>query len=138
VVAGPLAIPLRERAAADVRLDREAGEELVDLDVMRELLTRGDTRRDGVLPAELWALDVQVVGDDERACLIENPVIWSGALSHRQGRAEAVEHTQAIQHVQASGRGSCAGEVQACDLAARQHTELEAVLGDPAVTLGQV
>jgi hypothetical protein len=79
-----------------------------------------------------------MVGDDERACLIENPVIRSGALSHRQGWAEAVEHTQAIQHVQASGRGSRAGEVQACDLATGEHSELEAVLGDAAVTLGQM
>lgn len=46
VVAGPLAIPLRQRATAGVRLDGEAGEELFDLDVMRELLARGDASGD--------------------------------------------------------------------------------------------
>jgi len=138
VVAGSLAIPLRQRAAGDVRLDREAGEELVDLDVVGQLLAVGDARGDRVLPAELRALDVQVVSDDQRACLIENPVIRSGALAHRQGWTEPVECTQAIQDIQASSRGSRAGEVQACDLARRQHTELKAVPGDPSVTLCQV
>jgi hypothetical protein len=42
---------------------------------MGELLTRSDARGDVMLPAELCALDVEVVGDDECACLIENPVI---------------------------------------------------------------
>jgi hypothetical protein len=79
-----LAVPLRQRAAGDVRLDGEAGEELVDLDMVGQLLAVGDARGDRVLPAELRALDVQVVSDDQRACLIENPVIRSGALAYRQ------------------------------------------------------
>jgi hypothetical protein len=53
VVAGPLAIPLRQRSASTVGLDREAGEELIDLDVMRELRAGGDTRGDVMPPAKL-------------------------------------------------------------------------------------
>ena len=37
VVAGSLAVPLRQCAAGDVRLDGQAGEELVDLDVVGQL-----------------------------------------------------------------------------------------------------
>jgi len=73
VVAASLAVPLRQRAASDVRLDGEAGEELVDLDVVGELLAVRDARGDRVLPAELRALDVQVVSDDQRACLVGRP-----------------------------------------------------------------
>jgi hypothetical protein len=105
---------------------------------MRELLAIGHTSRDGVLPAKLGPVDAAMVRDEERACLIENPVIWSGAFTPWQGGSKAIEHSQGIEHIQTGSCAPHAREMQTLDLARRQHTMLEAVDRDPTVTLGHV
>jgi hypothetical protein len=134
----PLAVPLREHPARSVCVYGEANEELVRFDVMRELLAVGHTSRNGMLPAKLGPVDAAMVSDEEHACLIENPVIWSGALTPWLGRAKAIEHSQGIEHIQARGCAPHAREMQTLDLARRQHTMLDAVDSDLPVTLGHV
>jgi hypothetical protein len=105
---------------------------------MRELLAIGHTNSDGVLPTKLGPVHAAMVRDKERACLIENPVIWSGSLAPWQGGPKAIEHPQRIQHIQPSGRTPRTSEIQTLDLTRRQYTMLEALQSDPTITLGQM
>lgn len=56
VMAGSFAVPLRQRAAGFVSLDRKPSKELVDFDVVCKVLARRDARRDRVSPAQLCTI----------------------------------------------------------------------------------
>ncbi len=78
---GAYPVPLRECAVCVVGFDGEAGEELVGFDVVREVAACGVVERVGVRVVKLAWLDALVIGDYERACLIEYPVVGQGALA---------------------------------------------------------
>jgi hypothetical protein len=76
-------------------------------------------------------------GDEVRAGLIENPVIRGTARAALARRAEAIEHPQLVEDVEASGRGAQPGEVQPQELLGRQHVVVVTVERDLTVAVGE-
>jgi hypothetical protein len=91
-----------------------------------------------VLPAKLGSIDPALIGDKQRAALIDNPVIRSGSLSPWNGGPEAVENPQGVEQVQASRSASRTAEIQTLDLTRRQYAMLVALQSDVTITLREM
>jgi hypothetical protein len=132
-----VAAPLDEFAARGRDLLGQAGEELVDFDLVLQLAGARDGDSRGVAPAQLGAFESERLRDDVGAGFVEHPVEGGAALTPLPRRPEAIEHAQRVELAEASARGARSVEVQAAELLGGEHAVLEAVERDLPIALGQ-